>query len=182
MPSPGDTQVPPKAIPPSVSLDKCTSVGALVKAHSNVDAPGSGYLTLQAGEEAEVLYVGDPWLQEEEGWLFCAVLHGTPACGWLPRKAVTEVPPEAVCNVPVPPPHEIQIGQQLWAWRRVACRGEGYLSLGFGASVSVTYVGTPAEARGTMSALWLYCRALEDNATGWVPSEALSALPPTETF
>eukprot|EP00747_Dinoflagellata_sp_TGD_P167256 gnl/TRDRNA2_/TRDRNA2_191331_c0_seq1.p1 gnl/TRDRNA2_/TRDRNA2_191331_c0~~gnl/TRDRNA2_/TRDRNA2_191331_c0_seq1.p1 ORF type:complete len:474 (+),score=64.73 gnl/TRDRNA2_/TRDRNA2_191331_c0_seq1:132-1424(+) len=130
-----------------------------------------GYLALRVGEEAEVLHVGTE--AGEHGWLFCASRGSCDAPrGWVPADAVVEVCPAEKAEAS--PLVQVAQGRVLWAWRAVIAPGEGYLSVDFGAAVTVLHVGTKeADELG-----WLYCKAVSSGARGWLLSEALSAAPP----
>ena len=61
--------------------------GALVTVNLAIVALARGYLTVEAGEEVEVLYTGDPDVVGEEGWVYARhALNGR--AGWLPSTAL----------------------------------------------------------------------------------------------
>ena len=62
-------------------------LGALVTVDRSIVALATGYLTVEAGEEVEILHTGDPDVVGEAGWVYAR--HALSSLtGWLPSTAL----------------------------------------------------------------------------------------------
>ena len=67
-------------------------VNAVLPAVSTMDGLAQGYLSVEAGELVEILYVGDQTSITEHGWVYARQAL-TGLCGWLPVTALPRLVP-----------------------------------------------------------------------------------------
>lgn len=76
---------------PVKSANSTLEVGAVEVTRQTVEATAQGYLSVGAGAEVKVLYVGNPDNDDEAGWVYAKnCLHDES--GWLPHSAIATHP------------------------------------------------------------------------------------------